>query len=46
MSLTINRSERAWLAFLFAYRLSAADELRLLAIHFNWTTSAFGWRRR
>jgi hypothetical protein len=29
MSLTINRSERAWLAFLFAYRLSAADELRL-----------------
>lgn len=29
MSLTINRSERAWLAFLLAYRLSAADELRL-----------------
>lgn len=29
MSLTVNRSERAWLAFLFAYRLSAADELRL-----------------
>lgn len=29
MSLTINRSERAWLAFLIAYRLSAADELRL-----------------
>lgn len=29
MSLMIDRSERAWLAFLFAYRLSAADELRL-----------------
>lgn len=29
MSITIDRSERAWLAFLFAYRLSAADELRL-----------------
>lgn len=40
MSLTINRSERAWLAFLLAYRLSAVDELRLRRVREQGATRA------
>jgi hypothetical protein len=38
MSLRIDRSERAWLAFLIAYRLFAADELRLRRVREQGTT--------